>query len=107
MFEAVAENAMRLCESAFAGLWWFDGQLLHLTAHRNLTTEGIDAFRSMWPMPPSPESFIGRAFLQRSVLNLEDGGGDPGYVYSTVQKAVGYRSTLLVPLLRDLGMEGP
>src|SRR6266567_1306660 len=101
VFEAIVENAMRLSESAFAGLWWFDGKLLYLTAHRNLTTEGIEAFRSMWPMPPSPESLIGRVFLQRTVLNLEDGGGDPGYLYSTVQRAVGYRSTLLVPLLRS------
>ena len=101
VFEAIVENAMRLSESAFAGLWWFDGKLLHLTAHRNLTTEGIEAFRSMWPMPPSPESLIGRVFLQRTVLNVEDGGGDPGYLYSTVQRAVGYRSTLLVPLLRS------
>jgi GAF domain-containing protein/CheY-like chemotaxis protein len=100
VFEAVVENAMRLSESAFAGLWWVDGQLLHMTADRNVTSEGMEAFRSMWPMPPSLESLIGRTFLQRSVLNLEDASADPGYVYSAVQRAVGYRSTLLVPLLR-------
>ena len=100
VFEAIVENAMRLSESTFGGLWWFDGHLLHMTAHRNLTTEGMEAFRSIWPMPPNPESLIGRTFLQRGVLNLEDAASDPGYVLSAVQRAVGYRSTLLVPLLR-------
>jgi PAS domain S-box-containing protein len=99
-FEAVVDNAMRLSESAFAGLWWFDGQQLHMTAHRNLTARGMEGFRSAWPMVPRPESLVGRAFLQREVVNVEDAGADPAYAYSQVRQAVGYRSMLLVPLLR-------
>jgi two-component system, NtrC family, sensor kinase len=43
VFEAIAQHAARLCEAVFSAVFRFDGELLHLVAHRNYTPAGCSA----------------------------------------------------------------
>ena len=63
VFDAIARNAARLCDAQFCHVFRSDGQLLHLAAHHGVTTEGIEALRRAWPIPPSPGTAAGRAVL--------------------------------------------
>ena len=53
VFEAIAENSLRLCEAAFSTVFRFDGQMIHLEALRNISPEGAAAIRAAFPMPLS------------------------------------------------------
>src|SRR6266851_3591604 len=51
VFDAIARSAKALCEAANAGVYRFDGGLIHLVAHHNWTPEQLEAFRSVFPIP--------------------------------------------------------
>jgi GAF domain-containing protein len=48
VFDALLENAMRLCEATFGGLTAFDGEKFHTVALRGLPPEAVEAFREPW-----------------------------------------------------------
>ena len=48
VFEAIAENALRLCEATFSAVFKYDGELIHLAALRNMTQEGAAAIRDVY-----------------------------------------------------------
>src|SRR5262245_40665780 len=45
VFDTIAENAVRLCNGQLAGVYRFDGTLIHFVAHHNWTTEGLETVR--------------------------------------------------------------
>jgi adenylate cyclase len=52
-------------------------------------------------MPAKPESLVGRAVLERRVVHVHDILVEEGYVYSALQKSLGYRTIVTVPMLRQ------
>src|SRR5262249_1951176 len=42
VFNAIAQSAMRLCKGNFGNIATYDGDLLHLVAHANVTAEGVE-----------------------------------------------------------------
>jgi signal transduction histidine kinase len=101
VFDAIAQSAARLCGAQFCGVFRFDGELLHLVAHHNLSAGGVAAWGAEFPMPASRNYATGRAILDRTVAQFPDVEADPVYGYRGVARAVGYRSIVGVPLLRD------
>jgi adenylate cyclase len=55
----------------------------------------------MFPMRPNTGSFVGRTILQRDVLHVADAAADPTHTYAATQEALGIRTLLNVPMLRD------
>jgi transcriptional regulator with GAF, ATPase, and Fis domain len=53
VFETIAANALRLCDATFSTCTRFDGELIHLAALHHLKPEGVAAFRTAYPSPPS------------------------------------------------------
>ncbi len=49
VFEAIAAAAMGLCDADTAGVFRFDGELIHFVAHHGRTPEEIDAARLVFP----------------------------------------------------------
>jgi signal transduction histidine kinase len=100
VFDAIAENALRLCGAAYSVVGRYDGQLLHLAAHAHVGAEGVEAMRRLFPMRPSRTITSTRAILDRSVVHLADALEDPEYDRPTAL-AMQNRATLAVPMLRD------
>jgi GAF domain-containing protein/CheY-like chemotaxis protein len=99
-FEAIAASATQLSGAVSGLVIQFDGRLMHLVAHHNLSPERLDALGRAYPQPPSRGSVSGRAILSRSVVQVADVLEDPEYTLP-VATTTGYRSALAVPMLRD------
>ena len=104
VFDTIVESVVRLCDGVFTTVFRFDGDLIHAVAHhQSITPEGTDLFRSVYPMRPSRDSVIARSILDRTVVHVPDAEHDPTVPPASRQlaRAVGYRSILGVPMLRE------
>ena len=99
-FEAIAASATQLSGAVNGLVIQFDGRLMHLVAHHNLSAERLDALGRTYPLPPSRGSVSGRAILTRNVVQVPDVLEDPEYTLP-IATTTGYRSALAVPMLRD------
>src|SRR5215467_10849346 len=99
VFEAILENACRLCDSQLAAVFRFDGRLLHIVATKNWPAEISAAVPSRWPMEPDLRSASGRVVLTKRVVLLEDTLADHSYDHRAAH-AGGWRRMLGAPMLR-------
>jgi signal transduction histidine kinase len=75
-----------------------DGDQVHLVAHDRFSPESLAAVRDAYPAPLASDNLISVAVRERRIVHEADvllSGG-----YSELQKASGYRSILVVPMLR-------
>ena len=100
VFRAIVESAIRLCGARFGAVFRFDGELVHLVAHQNLTTENVQVLQRLYPMRPSRGQGSGRAILAGAIVQIDDALADPEY-RQDVATAGGWRSMLVVPMLRE------
>src|SRR5262249_48585131 len=102
VFETILANATRLCGTRNAGLYRFDGELLHFAAGHNLPPDMIARQQSN-PVRPGRESANRRAALERRTIHVPDVLVATNFhAYGTeVIRREGRRSTLAVPLLKE------
>ena len=100
VFDTIVASAVRLCGARMGAVYRFDGELMHLVAHRNYSPEVLELLQRMHPRPPQPDQASGKAVLTRAVAQIEDMLADPSYVQA-VAVTGGWRSILAVPMLRD------
>ena len=99
VFERIVRNAARLCQSVLSAVYRTDGKHVHLIAHDQFSPESVAAVRKAYPAPISSSNLISVAIRERRVVHEPDvliSGG-----YSELQRTSGYRSILIVPMLRD------
>jgi GAF domain-containing protein/DNA-binding response OmpR family regulator/anti-sigma regulatory factor (Ser/Thr protein kinase) len=104
VFDTIAESVVRLCQGLFGGVYRFDGNLIHFVAHNsNWTSEGRETARGVYPRPPSRDTQVATAILDRTVVEVSDFENDPAVPTSSLPlaRALGYRSILVVPMLRE------
>jgi GAF domain-containing protein len=101
VFDTIARNAVRLCSAAFSYVFRFDGQLMHVVAHHNVSEEGLAALARQWPMSPNRRSIPARAVLDASVVHVHDALAEQDYPYQPTARALGLRTLMAVPMLRD------
>jgi two-component system NtrC family sensor kinase len=103
VFDAIAESAVRLCDGQFSFVLRFDGKVMDFASCCGLSAEGLDAFRSILPMPASEDTASGRAIVRRAIVEIPDVEADPSYGAQGrgLAKAVTYRSIAAVPLLHE------
>jgi signal transduction histidine kinase len=101
VFDTIAHNAVRLCTAAFSYVFRFDGQLMHVVAHHNVSEEGLAALARQWPMPPNRRSIPARAVLDRTVVHVHDALEEQDYLYLPTARALGLRTLMAAPMLRD------
>jgi two-component system NtrC family sensor kinase len=68
VFDTIARNAVGLCEAAYAMVFRYDGTLMHLSAHHNLTAVGLNALNEQLPMRLDQRSVPARAILERRIV---------------------------------------
>jgi GAF domain-containing protein len=100
IFETIASSANRLFSGLFVGVMRFDGSLMHLAAERNFSEEGREAAAGAFPCHPTRENPAGRVILERRALNVPDIVERPDF-QPALQRALGYRSYMAVPMLRE------
>ena len=102
VFDTIVRNAVRLCDGLFSALLQFDGELIHLGRSPQLHPRS--------PRGAAPRSsrraqrrdlWLGRAILERAVVHIPDVEADPEYQHQALSRAIGSRSGLFVPMLRE------
>ncbi|HZO37643.1 MAG TPA: GAF domain-containing protein, partial [Methylomirabilota bacterium] len=103
VFDTIADSVVRLCNGRLGGVYRFDGTLIHFVAHHNWTDEGLETARAIYPRPPSRDTQVAAAILDRTVVQVGDFETDVNVPPASVPlaRALGYRSILVVPMLRD------
>jgi GAF domain-containing protein len=101
VFDTIVAAAMKLCSASSANAFTFDGELIHLVALVNLTTEGAEAIRRLWPRPPGRETAATRAVLTCRAVVVPDVLDDPDFAPGGAAVAGNFRSILAVPLVRE------
>ena len=104
VFNAIVERAAKLCEAHFSAVAQFDDGQLHLVALYNLSADEITAFHDLFPRPPVGNFVMGRAFVERRPVQIEDVLDDTDYdprSREVLQRRLGYRTFLGVPILRE------
>ncbi|HEV8675642.1 MAG TPA: GAF domain-containing protein, partial [Methylomirabilota bacterium] len=103
IFDAIARNAVRLCEALFCAVFRFDGELIHFVAHHNFPPDAMGAFQRAYPRRPDRETLAARAVLECAVVHVPDVLADRTMSPAILDmaRALGYRSGVVVPMLRE------
>src|SRR5262245_53994072 len=101
VFDTIVRSAVALCDGRFGGVYRFDGELLHHVAHHNYTPEALEQVQRRFPARPTRAMGTGRAILERAVVHIPDVEADAEYRNQPLTRAVGLRSALFVPLIRE------
>ena len=99
VFDAIAKNAVQLCEARFGAVFRLDRSLVHLAAHHNFSETMLAHLPTWYPMAPNRGHVSGRAILTGAAVQVPDIFADEEYL-GTGTKAAGFRSLLGVPMLR-------
>ena len=102
VLESVIENACRLCEADKGFIYRVYGEIGHFAEAYNASPELLN-FLANNPVQRARNSVTGRVLLERQTIHVEDVQNDPEYDF--VQK-VGVRTTLGVPMLREVNLLG-
>jgi signal transduction histidine kinase len=101
VFDTIVRSAVALCGGLFSTLFQLDGDMLHILATHNLTPEALEVLHCAYPARPTRALVAGRAILERAVVHIPDIELDRESQQRTIARAVGWRSALIVPMLRD------
>ena len=107
VFEAMLENALRICEAKFGTLYLCDGGALRPVADTHRAPLAYIEARKRKPrLPPVPDGPVGGVLITKQVVHVADLGKLQSYFehHPTVVDAVelgGFRTALGVPMLRD------
>jgi signal transduction histidine kinase len=103
VFDTIVRSAVRLCNGLFGTVWQFDGELIHQVAQHNYTAEALEEARRAYPTRPSRSHGSARAILERALVHIPDVELDPEFQFQfqALSRAVGWRSGLFVPMLRE------
>jgi len=102
VFEAIASRVVRLCDAFFSTVWRYDGSFIHHAADNYPTEEMRAILTKGYPAPPRRESAVAQAISECRIIHIEDLLDVSAPVASRdVAIALGYRTVLCVPMLRD------
>jgi GAF domain-containing protein/CheY-like chemotaxis protein len=99
IFDAIVRSAVRLCDGVFSIVLRFDGELIHFVAHHNFNADAQAAYRRWFPRRAVDDHLVGRALLERRVMNVPD--VTTAFRFVPGQQEQGFRSVLFVPMIRD------
>ena len=78
VFQAMLENATRICEAKFGTLFRFDGKNLHPVAHSNTPAALLHAHTQRGPFEPLPGTQLDRVIRTKRVSHTADYVAEPG-----------------------------
>jgi GAF domain-containing protein len=99
VFEAMLENAVRICDAKFGAVSSFDGELFHPVAELNTPPRLSEFLRDRGAFRPQPGSVLEQLTQTKAVAHNEDDAARP--TPSAPTKFGGARTTLGIPMLKD------
>ena len=108
VFEAILENATRICEAKFGNLFLYADSSFRIAAQKNAPS----AYAERWQQRPvivvgdNPHNPLDRLAASKSVIDIPDLMAEPGYIerdprFVALVEAAGARTHLAVPMLKD------
>jgi GAF domain-containing protein len=104
VFQAMLENATRICEAKFGTLFRFDGKNFHPVAQFNTPPALLEAQTRRGPFQPQPGSRLDRVLRTKRVSLTADDAAEP--VRGLATTLAGARSLIAVPMLKDDALIG-
>jgi signal transduction histidine kinase len=103
VFRAIVDSVAELTGAALAGVFRFDGKLLHFVAGRSPMPGAVEAYRQLFPRPLAPGTPVARAILERRVMHVPDVETEPSISDEARARfrAGGIRSNVQVPMICD------
>src|SRR5262249_50613772 len=104
VFEAILENAVRICGAKFGNLWLREGNKVRIVAIKGASQEYREFLFNEPVLEPHPQSAMGRIVLSKEVVQIDDISNAPTYGQrmriATIQIAKA-RTLIGVPMLKD------
>jgi len=105
VFQAMLENAVRICEAKFGSLFRFDGNMFRVAAQAGTPLELAEFQRRRGSFQPGPDTpFLDRVMRTKQVSHTADEAGEA--VSGPSAKLGGARSLVAVPMLKDDSLTG-
>ena len=112
VFEAMLENATRLCGAKFGNLYLCEGDKFRTAMMHNVPTAFAEA-RNLDPLVrPEPGGVLFRLAQSKAAVVIPDATAEPGYIDRSNTRFVsavelgGFRSILAVPMLKEANLIG-
>jgi two-component system, NtrC family, sensor kinase len=114
VFQAMLENATRLCEAKCGTLYLCEGDALRTIAMYGAPAAFAEARRRNPMVRPNPETTLGRALATKRAVQIGDVQDEPGYADAPLgttgaqlAKLTGARTVLAVPMVKENELIGP
>src|SRR5262245_9281464 len=100
VFDAIARSAVALCGGIAALVLRYDGEMLHIAGHHEMSRDAVEQVKRAFPRRPGRDYPSGRALLERLVVHVPDLQAATEFTTPTARQR-GLGSMLVVPLLRE------
>jgi GAF domain-containing protein len=102
VFETIAQHAVRICDGRDCLVYRFDGTLVDIVAERETSPNALRELRRIYPVPLEADTMGARSIRERAVVHSPDMLSDPDISepLRRVARIGGYRSSVIVPMLR-------
>jgi len=107
VFQAMLENAVRICEAKFGTLWLREGDAFRAVALHNAPPAYAEARRRELLLRPPPDTALGRVASTKQVVQIDDIGKhryDPEW--RAAIELGNYRTVVSVPMLKENELVG-
>jgi GAF domain-containing protein len=104
VFQAMLENAVRICEAKFGSLFRFDEEKIQFAAEVGTPPEYAEFQKRRRFVQPRPGTLLDRAARTKEVIHTADYAAEP--FPGNAATLGGARSTLCVPMLKDGALVG-
>jgi signal transduction histidine kinase len=101
VLDTLVQSAARLCKADIAAIHRQQGATYQAVATYGGPTDYRELILRRIPFEAGRGSVLGRTVLERRPIQVSDVLADPDYTLQEVQKRVGFRTSLGVPLLRE------
>jgi signal transduction histidine kinase len=111
VFQAMLENATRICDAKFGNIYLWDGDSFRLVAAHN-TPPAFAESRRRTPFRPKPSHPFSRMAATKQVIHVVDAAALPAYIEQRDPEIVepvelgGVRTCLAVPMLKENDLIG-
>jgi GAF domain-containing protein len=111
VFEAILENATRICEAKFGSMYLYEGDAFRFVAQHNAPLAFVEARTRDPIVRPPPDTPLGRVGTTKQVSHIADIRTVPSYVshdpFIVASVELGnYRAVLAVPMLKENELVG-
>ena len=104
VFEAMLENAVRICEAKFGVLYRFDGAAFQCAAEIGVPTAYAEFNRERGVFRPQSGGQLERVMLTKKLSHVADDAASA--IPGIAAKLAGARTQVIVPMLNDDGLVG-